>query len=123
MKKLNISAEDKIVLYEKMVATNPKAERKGDTIPYTSLNGNMYSYLSKDSIVALRLPAEERTKFMEKYGAALMTAYGIVQKEYVAVPDNLLTKTNELKPYFDISYKYATSLKPKPTKKAKKKGG
>jgi len=47
MKKLNISAEDKIVLYEKMVATNPKAERKGDTIPYTSLNGNMYSYLSK----------------------------------------------------------------------------
>jgi hypothetical protein len=27
-------------LYEKLVATNPKVERKGDTMPYTSLNGH-----------------------------------------------------------------------------------
>jgi hypothetical protein len=29
------------------------------------------------------------------------------------VPDALLTKTAELKPYFKISYEYAKSLKPK----------
>jgi len=43
-----------------------------------------------------------------------------VQKEYVEVPDALLGKTGELKKYFDASYAYVSSLKPKPT--AKKKG-
>src|SRR5262245_35597433 len=37
--------EDKLKLYEKLVATNPKVERKGATMPYTSLNGHMFSYL------------------------------------------------------------------------------
>ena len=38
---------DKLELYEKLVATNPKVERKGATVPYTSLNGHMFSYLSQ----------------------------------------------------------------------------
>ncbi|HWY45931.1 MAG TPA: hypothetical protein VNX70_01020 [Bryobacteraceae bacterium] len=38
----------KLELYEKLVATNPKVERKGATVPYTSLNGHMFSYLSKE---------------------------------------------------------------------------
>jgi hypothetical protein len=37
-KKNNIPA-DKLELYEKLVATNPKVERKGAANPYTSLNG------------------------------------------------------------------------------------
>ena len=40
-------------------------------------------------------------------------------KEYVEVPDALLEKTRELKKYFDLSYAYVGSLKPKPTKKKK----
>jgi hypothetical protein len=27
--------------YEKLIATNPKVERKGATMPYTSVNGHM----------------------------------------------------------------------------------
>jgi hypothetical protein len=116
-----LSRDEKIALYEKLVATNPNVERKGDTMPYTSLNGHMYSYFSKDDIMALRLPPEVREEFIKKYKTTLMTAYGIVQKEYVVVPDTLLQKTGELKEYFDASYKYISSLKPKPTAKAKKK--
>ena len=52
-----------------------------------------------------------------KYKSKLVEQYGIVQKEYVEVPDDLLLKTSELKKYFDISYEYVASLKPKPTKK------
>ncbi len=33
------SREEKIALYDKLVATHPHAVRKGDTMPYTSLNG------------------------------------------------------------------------------------
>jgi hypothetical protein len=40
--------------------------------------------------------------------------------EYVEVPDALLSKTRELKKYFDLSYAYVASLKPKPTTKKRK---
>jgi hypothetical protein len=121
MEELKISREEKVALYNKLVATNPNAVRKGDTIPYTSLNGHMYSFLTKDDVVALRLPSDERVKFLDKYKSKLVEQYGIVQKEYVVVPDSLLAKIDELTPYFEISHKYISSLKPKASAKAKKK--
>ena len=111
---------EKLELYEKLVATNPKIERKGATVPYTSLNGNMFSYLSKEGKLALRLPAEERAAFLKKYQAKLCEAYGRVQPEYVEVPDSLLSSTRELKKFFDCSYEYVGSLKPKPAAKKKR---
>jgi hypothetical protein len=111
---------DKVELYEKLVATLPGVERKGATMPYTSLNGNMFSYLSKDGKLELRLPEDARNAFLKKYKAKLCEQYGIVQKEYVEVPDALLKKTSELKPYFALSFSYVGSLKPKPTTKKKK---
>ena len=56
-----------MVLYERLVAMNPGVERKGDTMPYTSLNGHMFSVLHKDGSVALRLPKSEREAFLKKY--------------------------------------------------------
>ena len=47
---------EKLELYKKLVATNPKVEQKGATVPYTSVNGHMFSYLSKEGRLALRLP-------------------------------------------------------------------
>jgi hypothetical protein len=111
---------DKLELYEELVATNPNVERKGDTVPYTSLNGHMFSYLSKEGKLALRLPPGERAAFLKKHNAKLCEAYGRVQPEYVEVPDSLLASTRELKKYFDCSYEYVGSLKPKPTTKKKK---
>ena len=106
-------------LYEKLVATNPRVERKGDTMPYTSLNGHMFSVLHKDGTVALRLPEKDRAAFLKKYKTTLSAQYGSVQPEYVVVPDALLAKTQELRRFFDISYAYVASLKPKPTTKKK----
>src|SRR5580658_9935057 len=111
---------EKLQLYEKLVATNPKIERKGDTVPYTSLNGHMFSYLSKEGKLALRLPDKERNAFLKRYKAKLCEAYGRVQPEYVEVPDSLLSLTRELKKFFDSSYEYVGSLKPKPTTRKKK---
>jgi hypothetical protein len=110
---------DKLALYEKLVATNPKVERKGAANPYTSLNGHMFSYLNETGSLALRLPAEEREKFLKKYKTTLFEAYGAVMKEYVTVPAALLENTKQLQNYFDLSYQYVQSLKPKPGKKSK----
>jgi hypothetical protein len=107
------AAPDKLALYEKLVATDPSIERKGATNPYTSLNGHMFSRLDPSGKMALRLPAGEREEFLKKYKTTLFHAYGIVQKEYVSVPDALLNNTKELKKYFDISVRYVRTLKPK----------
>lgn len=106
-----------LALYDALIATNRAVERKGDTVPYTSLNGHMFSALHKDNTVALRLPERERETFLKKYRTALAAHYGVVQPEYVVVPDALLGKTGELKPYFDASYAYVAAMKPKPTTK------
>ena len=111
--------QDKLALYEKLVATVPGAQRKGATVPYTSLNGHMFSYRSKAGTVALRLPERACETFLKKYKATLCKQYGVVQKEYVEVPDALLKKTAELKAYFALSFAYVGAMKPKPTTKKK----
>jgi hypothetical protein len=115
---------DTLDLYDKLVATNPSVERKGATMPYTSVNGHMFSFLTKSGTLALRLPTEERTAFLTKYKTVLCEQHGSVLDEYVEVPNSLLKKTQVLRQYFDLSYAYALALKPKPTsrKKAKRKG-
>ena len=45
---------ENLASYEKLVATKPDVERKGDTMPYTSVNGHMFSLLTKDDGVILR---------------------------------------------------------------------
>lgn len=117
----SISPEQRTAFYNKLVENHPDAERKGDTVPYTSLNGNMYSYLSKDGFLALRLGKDDREAFLEKYNTTLVYSYGVIQKEYVTVPDSLLQNLSEIKPYFEKSYRYVNSLKAKPATKAKKK--
>ena len=105
--------QDKIDAYEKIVATNHAIGRKGDTVPYTSYNGNMFSYLEKDGSLGLRLPEEALESFLKKYKTTRFLSYGIVKKEYALVPDKLLKNTKELKPYFDLSFEYVKTLKPK----------
>lgn len=116
-KKTHSILADKFAQYEKLVATNPKVELKGATIPYTSHKGHMFSNFNPDGTLGLRLPPDKIDAFLKKYKTSLVHAYGIVRKEYVVVPDKLLKNTKELKPYFDMSFEYVNSLKPKATKK------
>jgi hypothetical protein len=111
---------DKLELYERLVATLPGVERKGATVPYTSLNGRMFSFLTKTGRLALRLPEKERAAFLAKYQTVLSKNYGVVQKEFVEVPDALLKKTAELRAYFALSHAYVASQKPKPTTRKKR---
>lgn len=116
-KKTSSAPADKLELYEKLIKTNPKIERKGATMPYTSLNGNMFTLLDPSGTMALRLSAEGRTKFLKKHKASLFEAYGTVMKEYVAVPDTLLKNTKEMEKYLAMSYEYVQTLKAKPSKR------
>ena len=117
------ASPEKVALYAKVVATRPEVQLKGATLPYTALNGNMSSMLTKDGRMALRLPKEERAAFLKKYKTVLCEQYGVVQEEYVVVPEALLARTGELKEFFAVSCDYVGSLKPKPTTRKKKAKG
>ena len=112
--------EDKLDLYEKLIKSNSVIQFKGKSMPYTSVNGHMFSFLDKEGTMGLRLPKEERELFIEKHKAQLSVQYGSVMKEYVDIPTELLKKTKSLIKYLQISFEYVSSLKPKPTKKRKK---
>jgi hypothetical protein len=111
-------SEEQLADYDALLAHWPEVERRGASMPYTSLNGNMYSFLGADGL-ALRLPKDAREAFIERYDTALYEANGAVMKEYVRVPEALLRDTAALRPYFEVSYAYARTLKPKATTRKK----
>ncbi len=82
----------------------------------------MFSMISKYGVVGIRLPENERTAFLEKYSTTVFRADPAwpPSKEYVAVPEDLLEDTEALKPYLELSFSHAKTLKPKPTKRKKK---
>ena len=108
---------DRVEAYDRLVAALPEVERKGATMPYTSVNGNMFSYLDASGSMAMRLSPTDRAAFIDRFETRLHEAYGIIQKEYVTVPAALLDDTERLLPWFRSSVVYAQTLKPKPTKR------
>jgi hypothetical protein len=100
-------------LYEKLIATNPAIKRKGATNPYTSENGHMFTHLDKSGTVGIRLSKEDAEAFVKKYKSKPFETYGVIKKDWVAVPDGLLKKTAELSKYLKLSHDHVKALKPK----------
>ena len=102
-----VLSEEGEILREGQVATTKAGMTETfGSHPYTSLNGNMFSYLHPSGSMALRLPADERDKFLKRFKTTLFEAYGVIQKEYVTVPEALLKNTKELEKYFHLSWQY-----------------
>lgn len=104
-------------IYEKLISEFPAIERKGKTMPYTSVNGHMFSFLDKNGKLSLRLPEANRNELIKKYDTELSVQHGRIMKEYVLVTEKLLNNSKNLESYFKDSHEYVSSLKPKATKK------
>ncbi len=109
--------EEKLVLFDQLIAVRPEIERKGANNAYAAVNGNMFLLMQADGVLAIRLPEDARAEFLKKYKARLHQAYGAVMKEYVAVPEAVVGKKKEMQKYVAVSYDYAKALKAKATKK------
>jgi hypothetical protein len=121
-KKATSVPPDRLKLYENLVASTPGIDSKSNFgAAYTAINGNMYSMISKYGVVGIRLPEPDRAAFLEKYDAEIFRADPAwpPNKEYVAIPDDLLRRTAELRPYLKASHQYARALRPKATTKKK----
>ncbi|WP_424963992.1 hypothetical protein [Ekhidna sp.] len=110
------ASEETLQLYTDLLSS-VGLEQKGKNMPYTSMNGNMYSFVAKEGYVAIRLSEEDKQAFMNEYNAGPAISYGATMRGYVHVPDEVLKRTEELSIYMKKSNEFAKTLKPKPTKK------
>jgi nucleotide-binding universal stress UspA family protein len=112
--------EESVMAYDALLEAFD-VQRKGAKNAYTSLNGNMFSYLEKEGALALRLGANAREAFIRRYNSRLATVHNTVMKEYVVVPVDMLLELESVSPHFEESLAYAKTLKAKQTKKPVKK--
>lgn len=112
---------NKIDFYLKIVSAYPNLKLKGASMKYTSVNGNMFSFLTNEGELSIRLPEKARQDFIKLHQTNLSIQHGVIMKEYVVVPDKLFKEVRLLKRYFKLSYEYAHTLKAKATKKPKNK--
>ena len=77
---------------------------KGAKNPYTSHNGHMFSFLTPDGSMALRVSEELGEQFRAEYESGPVMQYGSVMRGYMSVPAELLTKPAELAPWFDKAW-------------------
>lgn len=103
----------RIELYEKLIRTQAEAERKGKGMPSTSFNGHMFSFLSPTGSLFLRLPEKEKEAFIKKYKSSASGGHAKMLMEFVEVPEKLMKDFAEVKKYFDISFTYVQTLKPR----------
>ena len=111
-----VGPPDALEFYDAVVATNPAVARKGVAMPYTSVNGHMFSFLDASGTMALRLRAPDRDEFFATYSSTIVEQHGRVMAEYVVVPDTLLRQRAELQTWFNRSLEWVSSRKPKPTR-------
>ncbi len=108
---------NRLAAFEAMVATQPGLKRKGKTMPYTAMNGNMFSFLAEDGTICVRLSAGDVAAFQAEHGTGPVVQYGAVMKEYVALPDAMVGDMQAREAVFARSVAYARTLKAKPTKR------
>jgi TfoX/Sxy family transcriptional regulator of competence genes len=105
-----------VAAFDRMIAGVPDVARKGDTLPYVSINGNMYASISKANIIGLRLSEADLAEFLNAHGTQTFESVpGHFMTEYAAVPEPMLSDTEGLQSWFRRSHAYASALKPKKT--------
>jgi hypothetical protein len=105
--------DEKLALYDQLVAKCPRFERKGKTVPYTSANGHMFSLLNKDGELGFRYSKEVQEKYIQEFGSSILKSYGAVMRGYVLIPDEMFEDLDNLAEYLNESYDYVMSLEPK----------
>lgn len=105
--------EEKLKIYDELVAKCTRFQRKGKTVPYTSANGHMFSLVNKEGEIGIRFSKEIQEKYIEAFGSSLFKSHNAIMKGYVLIPESMLKDLDQLAIYLDESYDYVMSLKAK----------
>ncbi len=105
--------EEKLKVYDELVARCPRFERKGKTMPYTSANGYMFSLFNKDCEIGIRFSKEVQEKYIKELGTSIYKSYGAVMRGYILIPESMWDNLDGLATYLNDSYDYVMTLEPK----------
>ena len=105
--------EEKLKIYDTLVALCPRFERKGKTMPYTSANGYMFSLLNKAGEIGIRFSKEVQEKYMKELNTTYYKSYGAIMKGYILITEEMLQDLDTLADFLNESYDYVMSLEPK----------
>lgn len=101
---------EKVAKYDKVLSKCPEIERKGKSLPYTSVNGHMFSQLNKEGQLGIRFSGERKNELLEKLDTEPFFSYGKEMKGYIRIPEKLWEDMEVLAALLQESYEYARTL-------------
>lgn len=105
--------DEKLQIFDALVAECPRFERKGKSMIYTSANGYMFALLNKAGEIGIRFSKEVQEQYIKEFQSSLYKSYGAVMKGYVLIPDHMLSGSDKIVNLLNESYDYVMSLEPK----------
>lgn len=105
--------EKMLTLYDQAVEKCPRFERKGKTMPYTSSNGHMFSFLNKAGELGIRFSKDVQKKYLQDLETTTFESYGATMRGYILIPDQVLGDMDLLVDLLNEGYDYVMSLEPK----------
>lgn len=105
--------DEKLQIFDDLVAQCPRFERKGKSMIYTSANGYMFALLNKAGEIGIRFSKEVQEQYIKEFQSSLYKSYGAVMKGYVLIPDHMLSDSDKIVNLLNESYDYVMSLEPK----------
>lgn len=105
--------EEKLRIYDELVAKCPRFERKGKTVPYTSANGHMFSLLNKAGEFGIRFSKKVQDNYIKEFDSTIFKSHNAIMRGYVLIPEKMLEDLDNVAKYLDESYDYVMSLEPK----------
>lgn len=105
--------QNKLKIYDDLVAQCSRFKRLGKTMPYTSANGYMFSLFNKAGEIGIRFSKEVQDHYIKKFDTTVYHSYGAVMRGYILIPEHLWNDEKTIVNLLNESYDYVMSLKTK----------
>lgn len=102
-----------LALYAQVIAATPGVEQKGATHPYTSCKQQYVLVFASAGFSGFAASRKRTAKIPEEIQNDVVR---VLRRGPKGIRHSLLRNTGELQEYFSMSYQYAQTLKPKPSK-------
>lgn len=99
-----------LAIYENLLQKCDRFERKGKTVPYTSANGHMFSFINKEGDLGIRFSKSVQEKYFEKYQTSYFKSHNAVMRGYIHITDKMMMNEDDLVLLLNESYDYVMSL-------------
>ena len=105
--------DDVLTIYDRAVGAIAQFDRKGKTLPYTSANGYMFSFINKADELGIRISPVAGKAFDEKHGTGPFMSHGSKMREYISIPNEMMADEKQIRELLYEGYNYVMSLPPK----------